>query len=56
MPKKPFTVAVTACAFAAMLLINLFSIRVTSIALMLIAALVGLIVFLAAGRKEGDER
>ena len=37
----------------AMLLISIFSIRVTSIALMLIAALIGLIVFLIAKGKEG---
>ena len=54
MPKKPFTVAIAACAFAAMMLISIFSIRITSIALMLAAALIGLIVFLIAGRKEGD--
>ena len=53
MPKKPFAVAITACAFTAMLLISIFSIRVTSIALMLIAALIGLIVFLIAKGKEG---
>ena len=40
--------------FAAMMLISIFSIRITSIALMLAAALIGLIVFLIAGRKEGD--
>ncbi len=54
MPKKPFAVVITACAFAAMLLISIFSVRITSITLMLIAALVGLIVFLIAQRKEGD--
>ena len=54
MPKKPFTIAVTACAFAAMLFISIFSVRVTSITLMLVAAFIGLIVFLVAGRKEGD--
>jgi len=53
MPKKPFAVAITACAFAAMLLISIFSVRVTSISLMLIAALIGLTVFLIAGKKEG---
>ena len=53
MPKKPFAVAITACAFVAMLLISIFSVRVTSIGLMLIAALIGLTVFLIAGKKEG---
>ena len=54
MPKKPLPVAITVCAFAAMLLISIFSVRVTSITLMLIAALIGLIVFLSGQRKEGD--
>ena len=54
MPKKPLAVAITACAFAAMLLFSIFSVRITSITLMLAAALIGLIVFLIAGRKEGD--
>ena len=56
MPKKPFPVAVTICAFIAMLLISIFSLRVTSIMLMLIAALIGLVVFLITGRKEGGGR
>ena len=54
MPKKPFTVVIAVCAFAAMLLVSIFSVRVTSITLMLIAALIGLIAFLIAKRKEGD--
>ena len=53
MPKKPFPVAVTVCAFAAMLLVSILSVRITSIMLMLAAALAGLAVSLAAGRKEG---
>ena len=53
MPKKPFTIAVTACAFAAMLFISIFSVRVTSITLMLIAAMIGLIAFLIAKGREG---
>ena len=53
MPKKPFPVAVTACAFIAMLLVCIFSFHVTSIMLMLIAALISLIVFLITGRREG---
>ena len=54
MPKKPFPVAITACAFAAMLLFSIFSVRVTSITLMLAAALIGLVVFLVSKGKEGD--
>ena len=54
MPPKPFSVAITACAFAAMLIFSIFSVRITSITLMLAAALIGLIIFLIAGRKAGD--
>ncbi len=54
MPKKPFAVAIAVCAFATMMLISIFSVRITSITLMLITALIGLIVFLIAKRKEGD--
>ena len=53
MPKKPFPVTVTACAFTAMLLINIFAVRVTSIMLMLVAGLIGLVVFLAGKAKGG---
>lgn len=41
--KKPFPITVLACAFTAMLLINLFSLRFSSIALMLLAAAAGLV-------------
>jgi len=54
MPKKLLPIIITACAFTAMLLISIFSVQVTSITLMLAAALIGLIVFLIAKRKEGD--
>ena len=54
MPKKPLAVARTTCAFATMMLISIFSFRITSITLMLIAALIGLVVSLIAKRKEGD--
>ena len=56
MPKKPFTVAVMICAFIAMLLINIFAVRLTSIALMLIAAFAGLAVFLVGKKKGGGEK
>lgn len=56
MPKKPFAAAVTACAFIAMLLINIFAVRLSSITLMLIAAFAGLAVFMVQKRKEGAEK
>lgn len=55
MPKKPFPIAVTACAFAAMLIISIWSVRISSMMLMLAAGLIGLIVFWIAGKKEGGD-
>ena len=46
MPKKPLPGAIMLCAFAAMLLIDLFALHISSITLMLIGALVSLSVFL----------
>ncbi len=46
MQKKPMPRVFMSCAFAAMLLINIFSVRISSIALMMTAGLVSLIVFL----------
>ena len=46
MPKRPMPRAVMLCAFAAMLLINIFSVRISSIILMLTAGLISLIVFM----------
>ena len=46
MQKKPLPRAIVLCAFAAMLLIDLLSLHISSISLMLIAALASLSVFL----------
>ena len=46
MQKKPLPLAIMCCAFIAMLLIDIFAWRVSSITLMLIAALVSLVLFL----------
>lgn len=46
MPKKPVTLTIMVCAFLAMLLIDVFSVRVSSITLMLIAAVISLALFL----------
>ena len=46
MQKKPLPRAIVACTFAAMLLIDIFSVRISSIILMLTAGLVSLILFL----------
>ena len=52
-PRKKQPRGIAACAFAAMLLANIFSLRVSSIALMLLSALVGLTVFIAGGAPDG---
>ena len=54
MQKKPQPRAIMLCAFAAMLLIDMFSLHISSITLMLIAALVSLSLFLVKqqGGKE----
>ena len=46
MQKKPVTMAVMACSFAAMLLIDMFAAHISSVTLMLIAAAVSLVIFL----------
>lgn len=46
MQKKPLPIAIMLCAFAVMLLIDLFALHISSITLMLIAAFVRLFVFL----------
>lgn len=54
MQKKPLPKAIMLGSFAAMLLINLLSLRISSITLMLVAALVSLAVFLVK-QREGKE-
>jgi len=46
MQKKPMPRVFMLCAFAAMLLINIFSVRISSIILMLTAGLISLILFM----------
>ena len=46
MQKKPIPTAFMLCAFAVMLLINAFSVRISSIVLMLGAGLISLIIFM----------
>ena len=53
MQKKPLPKVIMLCAFAAMLVIDLFALRISSITLMLIAALVSLAVF--AVKKDGGK-
>ena len=46
MQKKPMPRAFMLCAFAAMLLVNIFSVRLSSIILLLTAGLISLIIFM----------
>lgn len=46
MKKKPLPLAIMICASLAMLIINIFSLRISSIVLMLAAGLISLIVFM----------
>ena len=52
MPKKPIPVAIMGGAFCAMMLINIFAVRVSSITLMLVAAIISLSIFLARRNAE----
>jgi chromate transporter len=56
MPKKVLPRVFMLCAFTAMLLINIFSVSISSIILMLTAGLASLIIFMAgkASSKGGD--
>lgn len=51
MRKKPFPIAVAVCSTAVMLAVNLFSLKISSITLMIIAGLVSLVLFLRKGGK-----
>ncbi len=52
MKKRPMPLAIMSCAFAAMLASDIFALRLSSITLMLIAAGLSLVIFLA-GRGSG---
>ena len=44
-PKKPVPICILLCAFAAMLLVNIYALHISTIVLMLAAAAVGLLVY-----------
>ena len=52
MKKKPLTLAILICAFLAMLVIDIFALRISSITLMLTAGVISLAIF-AVGRGNG---
>ncbi len=58
MPPKAVPRTIAACAFLAMMLINVFSLRISSVALMLTAGAVGLVLFLLkrpAGKEDSGK-
>lgn len=55
MKKETFPIIVLVCSFCAMMAIDIFSLNFSSIALMLIAAVISLVVF-SLRRKGGDEK
>ena len=52
MKKKPLPIIIAVCAFVAMMLINIFALRFSSMILMLFAAAVSLTVYLIGRQKE----
>ena len=52
MPKKPLMKGIMVCAFIAMMVINIFALRFSTVALMIIAAIVSLSVFIAKGAPD----
>jgi chromate transporter len=59
MKKKAFPVAIMICSFAVMLAINIFSLNISTIAIMLASAVISLSLFAVkeiAGRKKGEEK
>ena len=55
MKKKPFQIAMVTCSTLAMLLISAFALNISTMILLLLAALAGIIVF-AVGDSSGKER
>lgn len=56
MPRKALPRGIMVCAAVAMLLINIFALRFSSISLMLVAGIVSLAIFCAQGRKGGERK
>ena len=55
MPKEPLRIVLTACAVAAMLAIDAFSLNISTIVLLLAAGAVSLAVFLVQDRRAGKD-
>lgn len=54
MKKKPLEVAILSCAFVAVMLINIFAVRITTVVLMIAAAVVSLAVYIIGKRKDKE--
>ena len=54
MKKKPLSVIILSVAFATMMLINIFSLRISTIVLMLVAAIIGLLIYLINHHKNKE--
>lgn len=54
--KKPLTYIVTAAAFLAMLLIDIFSVHISSVILLVVAGVIGYIVYRVKPNKGGTEK
>ena len=56
MPKKPIPIAIMGGAFCATMLISIFAVRVSSITLMLVAAIISLSIFLMKRNEEAGSK
>ena len=56
MPKKPLPLGIMGGGFCAMMLINIFAVRVSSITLMLVAAIISLSMFLMRRNAETEDK
>lgn len=52
MKKKPMQIAIVVCTTIAMIIISAFSLRISSMLLMVVAAIIGLAVFLSQKKQE----
>lgn len=57
MKKKPMPIIMVVCSAVAMILISIFSVNISSIVLMLVAAFIGIVVFIIGSHtKKGEKR
>ena len=57
MKKKPMPIIMVVCSAVAMILISIFSVNISSMVLMLVAAFIGIVVFIIGSHaKEGEKR